>query len=282
MKGTQMRREILLKYLLGSFTIKRLFFSVVFIYFSCALIGCAISNSMMFFPPARKYSLEPEMVMIETPGGEKICAYHFLNPDAEFTIIYSHGNAEDIAQNRPVFERFVERGFSVLAYDYRGYGLSEGRPTEKNTYEDIEAAYSFLTENAGVSPDKIIPYGRSIGGGPAVYLASRKQVAGVILQSAFTSAYRVMTHIPILPFDKYNNLARIKKINRPVLIMHGTEDTIVKPWHGRKLFETANEPKLKLWVENTGHNEDIAAKADKNYWKAIETFIDEVKKAEKD
>jgi len=267
-----MRKETLKRIFIGELSFKRFAKSIVFIYLSCVLIGCTVSDRMIFVPPHKSYSFEPEMVMIETPSGEKICAYYFVNSNAEFTLLYSHGNAEDIGQNRFVFERFVEKGFSVLAYDYRGYGLSQGRPSEKNAYEDAAAAYAYLTDQAGVPANKIIPFGRSLGGSLAVGIAAEKPVAGLILQSAFTSAYRVVTRVPIFPFDKFKNLDKIDKINCPVLIMHGAKDGIVKPWHGEALYQAANKPKSYLMVEGAGHNDDLAAAAWDQYWQAIEEF----------
>jgi len=275
-----MRKETLKKILVGQWSFKRLVKSIVFIYLSLAVIGCTISDNMIFYPPVTKYSFQPEMVMIETSSGEKICAYYFVNPDAEFTLLYSHGNAEDIGQNRFVFERFVNQGFSILAYDYRGYGLSEGRPSEKNAYEDADAAYAYLTEQAGVPANRIIPFGRSLGGSLAVGIAAEKPVAGLILQSAFTSAYRVITRVPIFPFDKFKNLDKIDKINCPILIIHGAEDSIVNPWHGRTLYKAAKQPKSFLLVERAGHNDDIAAIAQNQYWQKIRNFIEDVKKAD--
>lgn len=274
-----MRKETLKRIMVGELSYKRLVKSVIFVYLSVVFIGCTISDHMIFAPPAKDYSFEPEMIMIETASGEKICAYYFVNLKAEFTVLYSHGNAEDIGQNRFVFRRFVDNGFSVLAYDYRGYGLSEGKPSEKNTYQDAEAAYAYLTEDARVPAGKIIPMGRSLGGALAIAIAAEKPVAGLILQSSFTSAYRVLTRVPIFPFDKYKNIDKVRKLDCPILIMHGTKDAIVKLWHGKALYEAANEPKSYLWVDGAGHNDDLATAAGDKYWSAIDSFIEDVKEA---
>lgn len=275
-----MRKETLKRIFIGELSFKRCVKSIVFIYLSCVVIGYTVSDRMIFVPPHKIYSFEPEMVMIETPSGEKICAYYFKNSKAEFTLLYSHGNAEDIGQNRFVFERFVNQGFSVLAYDYRGYGLSEGRPSEKNAYEDIAAAYAYLTVQAGVPANKIIPYGRSVGGAMAVDIATKKPVGGLILQNAFTSAFRVISRIPIFPFDKFKSLDKIDKINCPVLIMHGSKDRIIKPWHGKALYKAAAEPKSYLMVEGVDHNDDMATAAWEQYWQKIRSFTEDVKKAD--
>ena len=111
--------------------------------------------------------------------------------------------------------------------------------------------------------------GRSIGSAVATHLAAQHQIAGLILESPPTSAFRVITHIPISPIDKFNNIRNIKKVNCPILIIHGTDDNIVPIWHGRKLFENANEPKFSLWVQHAGHNDDTSLIAGTAYWEKI-------------
>jgi Esterase/lipase len=137
-----------------------------------------------------------------------LSAVHLPNPQAVYTALFSHGNAEDIRDVAPLLNEIHESGFAVFAYDYRGYGSGDGVPTEENAYKDIDAAYAYVTGTLGVAPARIIAYGRSVGGGPAVDLASRKPLAGLIVESTFVTAFRVRTHIPILPFDKFRNQDR--------------------------------------------------------------------------
>ena len=235
--------------------------------------GCA--DQIIFQPPPAGYSESPELIKIQTPDHETICAYHLTNPAAEYTILLSHGNAEDIGMDDSINRMFKQRGYNIFAYDYRGYGLSTGRPSEKNTYEDIEAAYSYLTEVLNIPPEKIISLGRSVGSGPATYIASKRKVAALILESPFTSAYNVMAIGKFLPFDKYDNLSRIDKINCPLLIVHGTADRVIPFAHSQKLYAAAKEPKLNLWVESAGHNElyHIAAET---YWQALKKLTNTI------
>ncbi|MBN1816362.1 MAG: alpha/beta hydrolase [Sedimentisphaerales bacterium] len=228
--------------------------------------GCA--DRMIFHPPPAGYVDGPEVIKIETPGGQRISAVHRTSPEAKFTVLISHGNAEDIGYGRESIEMFVEHGYNVLAYDYRGYGTSDGRPSERNTYEDIEAAYQYLLSRANVPAGRIIVLGRSVGSGPATYLAGRNPVGALLLEAPFVSAFRVVTSVPLLPFDKFNNLARIDKVACPVLIVHGRADEVVAFWHGQKLFARANEPKLHLWVDGAGHN-DLYVVAGEDYWQAL-------------
>ncbi len=268
-----MVRNIVKRVLVGDSAAGRIIRSyVVLPYVVLTLFAFFISDSMIFVPQQSSYKDGPEVHKIEVDNGQCISAVYLSEPNAEFTILYSHGNAEDIGHVRPILERFKNMGFSVFAYDYRGYGTSDGRASARNSYEDIEAAYGYLVERLGVSANRIIVMGRSIGGGPAIELATKNNVAGLICESCFVSAYRVLTRVPILPFDKFRNLNKIKKINCPVLIIHGQSDRIVPIWHGRRLFEAASEPKFCLWVDGAGHNDDIAVIAGEDYWQVITKF----------
>lgn len=148
-----------------------------------------------------------------------------------------------------------KNGFSVFAYDYRGYGTSQGKPSERHAYRDMETVYNYLIQQLGVPAQKIIAFGRSVGGGSAVDLAAHQPLAGLIMESSFTSAFRVVVPFPLLPFDKFPNLNKIKKVKCPVLIMHGKADEVIPFQHGQKLFSAANEPKLSLWVDEASHND---------------------------
>ena len=165
-----------------------------------------------------------------------------------------------------------QHGFAVFAYDYHGYGTSEGKPNEQNTYNDIDAAYNYLTTMLKIPPQKIIAYGYSIGSGPTVDLAVRQPVAGVILVAPFVSVFRVLTHYSILSFDKFENLKKITKLNAPILIMHGTKDRTVPFWHNVALYNAAPSPKQHLWIANAGH-QNILELARNIYWQTINDFV---------
>jgi hypothetical protein len=226
-----------------------------------ALCGDALffADSLIFQPQRSSYADNPGILKITSGNGKKISAVYLPNPDARFTLLVSHGNAEDLGDIRKWLEDMRQAGFSVFAYDYQGYGTSEGKPSEKAAYEDESAAYDFLALNLGTPPDHIILFGRSIGTGPAVQLATRRPAAGLVLQSPFLSAFRVLTRVPLLPFDRFPNYKRINHVHCPVLIMHGTKDSIIGIWHGKKLFELANEPKQFVAVAGADHNDTSPA-----------------------
>ncbi|MBW4577839.1 MAG: alpha/beta hydrolase [Aphanothece sp. CMT-3BRIN-NPC111] len=226
---------------------------------------------MIFQPQRSSYEDTSQIIKLTTSDGVQISAIYLPNPQARYTILYSHGNAEDLGDLLWVFTELREMGFAVFGYDYHGYGTSQGSPTERNVYRDIDAAYNYLTEQLGIPPQQIIAYGRSVGSGPAVDLATRQKVGGLILESPFLTAFRVLTRIPIVPFDKFRNIDKIKRVHCPVLVMHGKRDEVVPFSNGKKLFEAANEPKRFLWVDAATHN-DLMEVADDQYAKALREF----------
>lgn len=274
--------KLIKQLVLGKFSFIRVIRSLLLIYLLLLAYAFLFSDRMIFPTPRPSYKDSPDIIRITTADGIQIVAIYLPNPDAEFTILYSHGNAEDLGTLRWILEQIRDRGYSVFAYDYRGYGLSKGKPSEKGTYRDIEAAYGYLTGKLGVDTSKVILLGRSVGSAVALDLASKKQPAGLILESPFLTAFRTLTRIPISPFDKFKNNAKIGKVTCPKLFIHGRSDRIVPFTHGKKLFDMAGEPKTNLWVDGLDHNDNIPDIAGESYWKAIEDFTKTVKIFEED
>ncbi len=259
-------------WLVGNFTFKRLILSLLEIYVIIVLYVYFVVSDGMIFPSRRSgYADGPDILKVQTADGGRISAIYLPNTNAAFTILHSHGNAEDLGDIRPVLDMFRDAGFAVFAYDYRGYGTSEGKASARNATRDAEAAYRYLVRTLLVPPDRIIVHGRSVGAALALHVAAREPVAGVILESPFVSAFQVLTVIRVSPLDKFRNVDVIRKIHRPVLIIHGTEDITIPFWHGQKLFEAANEPKSCLWVKGAAHD-DVSWVAGQQYWDAIRNF----------
>ncbi len=152
------------------------------------LIVLFASDSMLFPMPPNAYSIPGLLRLPAMPNGE-IAALYLKNPKAAVTLLYSHGNGEDLESVLPLLSEYQRRGFSVLAYDYPGYGRSPGKSSEQGAYRAIDACYRFLTDEQSVSPEQIVLYGRSLGSGPAVDLASREPVGGLVLEGGFVSAF---------------------------------------------------------------------------------------------
>lgn len=261
--------------LVGEFSFKRLLRStliiLILLYLVVMISAHLFADSIIFQPQPTFYRDDHSIIKLVTENGEKISAKYFLNPTAEYTILFSHGNAEDIGTATPFLKELQNAGFSVFAYDYRGYGTSEGKPSEENSYQDVEAAYNYLTQELKISPEKIIVHGRSLGGAVSVDLASRKDCGGLIVESSFVSAFRVMTKYKIFPFDKFQSLNKIKQVKCPVLFIHGKQDNIVPFWHGEMLFASANEPKFSFWIDEANHN-NVFAKSKDKYLQTIQNF----------
>ncbi|GAB5032411.1 serine protease [Nannochloropsis oceanica] len=193
-----------------------------------------------------------------------IPAFYF-DRSAHLTVLVSHGNAEDLGMIYDQFFDFSRQlNVNVMAFEYSGYGKATGSPSEANCYADIDAAFKYLIETKKVVPSRLILFGRSIGSGPTCYLAERLSeggtpVGGVILQSPVLSIFRVV--FPNLRHtwwgDIFPNVDRMKRIESPVFVMHGTRDEIVPLGHGQELF-LATPVKWRarpLWVEGGGHND---------------------------
>ena len=221
----------------------------------------------------------------------KIPAFFIRRRNATQTILFSHGNAEDLGM---MFGRMKELAkklsVNIMAYDYTGYGMSlplGEKPSENMLYRNIDAAYEYLTQVRKAPPSSIILYGRSLGGGPACYLAAKtamqgQSVGGLILHSAFLSVYKVVTDMNGLDMrmvgDMFHNEKRAKNIRCPTIIIHGKRDVVVPFWHAPRLL-SAIPPECRwkpLYVEDLGHN-SIEAKRRLLYVNALKDFINGVR-----
>ncbi|CAK6952410.1 alpha/beta hydrolase domain-containing protein 17A-like isoform X1 [Scomber scombrus] len=191
-------------------------------------------------------------------GNRVGCMYIRCAPNARFTVLFSHGNAVDLGQMSSFYIGLGTRiNCNIFSYDYSGYGVSTGKPSEKNLYADIDAAWHALRSRYGISPENIILYGQSIGTVPTVDLASRFECAAVVLHSPLTSGMRVAfpDTKKTYCFDAFPNIEKVSKIPSPVLIIHGTEDEVIDFSHGLALFERCPKAVEPLWVEGAGHND---------------------------
>lgn len=251
----------------------RILLLLLIAYAGFALLFWLFAERLIFMPPSERYAQDEQVLLIPRAAGGSVAAVHLRNPDARYTILFSHGNAEHIAHGLDFAERMRDAGFNVLAYDYSGYGLSSGRPSERASYGDIEAAYDYLTRSAGVPPERIILHGRSLGGAVAADLATRRPAAGLVLESTFTSATRVARMHRVLPFDWFRTESKMPRIRMPVLVIHGTDDELIPFGHGQRLYDLAQGPRQHLWVRGSGHN-DLSYVAGEQYWRALRTFAD--------
>jgi fermentation-respiration switch protein FrsA (DUF1100 family) len=237
-------------------------------------IGAHFLSLAMIFPrPPVKYAPGPGILELTAADGVKIAAKYWVNPKARYTMLYLHGNYEDLGSLEEYIPNMTEHGYSVFAIDYRRYGLSGGVPTEQNVCDDAVLAYDYLREQLKVPAEQIVIFGYSLGGGPGTELARRRPAAGLVLQGAFVSAYRVMTKVSLFPGDKFNNLSKIPEVKMPVMIIHGTADQTVPFWHGQALYDAVRTRKTKLFIEGGPHTR-LADFTGPRYWDELRKFVD--------
>lgn len=239
--------------------------------------AASMVDKLLYFPDHASRAAPAGVIRIPTGDGQSIAAVHLPNPAARHTLWFFHGNAESLADVEPFLRELHARGFAVFAYDYPGYGVSTGTPNEQAIYAANAVAARYLTEKLQTPLDRVILFGRSLGGGPATDLAVRERVAGLVLQSTFMSVYRVVTTWPLLPFDQFTNLKKIRDVRCPVLVMHGTADEVIAFKHGEKLHAAASAPKRHLWIEGARHN-DFTYVAGERLWQALREFEAELKR----
>lgn len=232
-------------------------------YLLLLLFAWLLLDVLLFPAPRASYEDSADIIKLKAQDGVSISARYMPQRSAKYTVLYSHGNGEDMGEDEFFYQLIAEWGFSLFSYDYHGYGTSGGVSNEENLYLDIDAAYLYLTEKQHIPPSRIIVYGRSLGGGPSIYLAARHPVAGLILESTFASACRAKSVVPILPFDRFPNVRRIHAVRCPVLIMHGKKDNVIRFANSKALYRATNSPKMALWIENAGHNDFLEIAGEK-------------------
>ena len=267
-----MNKKNIIRLLIGKFSILRLIRSILIIYILIGFWAFFFSDRLIFLPRPSSYQKNQDFVKLQSRDRTQITGIYLPLPKAEYTILYSHGNGEDLGEILPRLRDLRDIGFNIFSYDYQGYGTSQGRPSVAGAYQDVNAAYEYLTQKLGIPANKIIVYGYSVGGGPSVDLASRQPVAGLVIESSFTTAFRVVTGIPVYPFDKFPNIDNIKNVNCPVLVIHGNADRVIPFSHGQQLFAMVDQPKLSFWVNGAGHL-NLLEVAGEEYVKVMTEFI---------
>ena len=221
-----------------------------------------------------------EEVFIGVEPGVKVHAW-FIKAGTEpgfGTVLFSHGNAGNIADRIDRVLSLRPLGMDFLLYDYRGYGRSTGDLGEEGTYRDGRAVYDYLVQQRGVDPARLVLMGESLGCAISVQLALDRRAAGLILEAPFASiahmASAVYPFLPLGPFirTRYDNLKKIPRLKMPLLVLQGTMDEVIPPVQGRMLFDAAPEPKRYVAVEGAHHN-DVYVVGSVPYREALSDFI---------
>jgi hypothetical protein len=243
--------------------------------------------NLLYFPdmPSREIEATPadiglgfEALTLTTRDDEQLDAWFIPADPARGVLLFCHGNAGNISHRLESIRVFHELGLSVLIFDYRGYGQSSGKPTEKGSYRDADAAWHYLVTQRGIPAEHIILFGRSLGASVAADLATRQSAAAVILESGFTSvpdlAAKFYPWLPVrwLSRYQYDTRKKLADIHSPVLIVHSRDDEIISYANGERLFEAANEPKQFLELRG-GHNDGFFVSG-KDYIQGLDSFLE--------
>jgi fermentation-respiration switch protein FrsA (DUF1100 family) len=241
---------------------------------------------LAFFPMAgetatpRDFGVEYEATTIATADGERLRVWRLLHPVPLAQVVYFHGNGGNLSIWAPILAAVAQQGFSVSAVDYRGYGLSTGRPNERGLYRDVEA----VVEHAATGTDRKIPlvyWGRSLGVVMAAYAATIRAPDGLILESGFADARSVLRGSPLMSafgvFSSYRfpSAEFLDRAKSPVLVMHGDRDSVIPFGLGRSLFERISSPKTFVTIRGGDHNDAVPPDPG-TYWQAVHHFVSEL------
>ena len=257
------------------------------------LVGCVLlmwplvrwmEPRLAFFPTAgewetpQNFGVPYDGITIATADGERLRAWVMLAPAARANVVYFHGNGANLSNWSPILTGIVKRGYSVVAFDYRGYGTSTGHPTERGLYRDVDA----VVKHASTARSASIPtvyWGRSLGAAMAAYAATVQPPDGIILESGFANARAAVRGSAILValsfFSSYRfpTAEFVNRARRPVLVMHGNRDSVIPFARGHELFDALTVPKQFFVVDGGDHNDDVPRDVEA-YWSAVDRFSD--------
>ncbi len=257
----------------------RIILLFVFFYLLLLLFAWIQADRILFpFPEPASYTKEDVDFFITSDNGIQIACIRedAIKPNG-LVVLYSHGNGEDLGMIRDQLRELTQFGCNFISYDYPGYGLSEGTPSEDGCNHAIQYLYEHLIAKMNIDPKRIVLWGRSLGTGPSCFLASNVKGAGLLLETPFLSAFRTITEIPVLPWDRFRNIDLASSVQCPSLIIHGSLDEVIPFRQGRRIYQELPEPKEFLEIKDALHN-NLAEKGGRLYNEAIKKFLNNLLK----
>ncbi len=214
---------------------------------------------------------------LTSSDGLRLHSFYFEKLESDRLILFFHGNAGNAYSRLEHANELYDMGFNVLVIDYRGYGKSQGEPSEHGLYLDAQSAYEAALKDKGFNSDKIYLYGRSIGSTTAVELSSRYQVAATVLVAPLSSGRAMAQQMGLgwlswLGAGIFDNVTKAKKIRSPVLILHGGEDTIVSLSQGQSLFDAISHQSKEIVIAPLSGHDDIQHSDEIDFWQTIKDF----------
>jgi fermentation-respiration switch protein FrsA (DUF1100 family) len=264
-----------------------LFLTILVAYLLVLALVRMFESHLIFFPnyPGRlegdwhPRTLPVEDVWLTASDGVKLHAWWIPQDKARFTFLAFHGNASNIANRAPTYEFLHDTHMNILALEYRGYGHSEGKPSEAGFYRDAEAAYEYLVDTKGIDRKVIISFGQSLGTAVATHLAAHRQVAAVVLEAPFPSASRVahkvfwfLPGVSLLARGQFDTQTWLKEIRAPILIVHCNQDPVIPFQFGQEVYAAALPPKNFLQINGYCHEESSLI-APTQYRTALQQFL---------
>jgi len=252
-------------------------------YIGISLLVFIFQPSFIYFPEKEIYAtpdqagLEYEEVHFKSSDGVDLHGWFIPAAQNRGTLLFFHGNAGNISHRLESLQIFNRLGVNSFIFDYRGYGMSGGKPSEKGTYLDAEAARSYLISEKGLAGEDIILFGRSMGGSIAARLASNHRPAALIIESSFTSVKKLAADLypwlatRYLTRFRYDTAFHMNRVEAPVLIIHSADDEIIPFKHGKALYASAKGPKVFLEIKG-GHNDGFIRSIEP-YTKGLDSFI---------
>jgi len=273
--------------------VSTLLISILVGYVSLLALVRVFESRLIFFPgyPGRlagdwrPRTLPVQDIWLTSSDGTKLHAWWIPNDKAKYTFLAFHGNASNIANRAPVYEFLRDTPANVFALEYRGYGRSEGKPSEAGFYRDADAAFKYLVNTRSMHPKTILCFGQSLGTAVTAHLAAQHQVGGVVLEAPFPSARRVARRIfwflpglSLLVHLQFDTEARLKEIRAPIFIVHCTQDPVLPFEFGQEVYNSARSPKNSLKINGYCH-EEASLTAPTQYRAALQGFLSNIEKS---
>ena len=268
---------------------------VVFLAYTILALALYFMQPSFLYSPVRQVPYNPgdinlhfENIVFETKDRLKLAAWFIPAENVAFTVLFCHGNGGNMTHRLDTINILNELGLNCFIFDYRGYGASEGKPSETGTYHDVEAAYKWLTQKKNIPPEKIILFGRSLGGSIAAYLATKVEAGALIIESSFTSYVDIgKKFYPYMPVRmaarfSYPTIDYVRSVHLPVMIIHSRNDEVIPFEFGLRLYDAANEP--KEFIEISGSHNDgflFSGQVYRNAWSSWLDFLKDYKPAAK-
>ncbi len=266
--------------------IARVALSIGLVAGAVALLARGLAERVLFQPSSgmdlrpEQLGLDAEELYLSTDDGVRVHAFWLPAPGADRAILFLHGNAGNASHRLPNAGQLVRLRAHVLLLDYRGYGLSEGSPSEEGVYADARAGLEHIARARALPPERTVLFGRSLGAAVAVDLAQDRPLAWVILESGWSSLADVAGQVLRLPVGgllggMFDSAAKISRVRAPLLFFHGDRDRTVPIELGQRLYAAAPEPKAFWVIRTAGHNDTILV-GGRAYFERFQRFLDEV------